>query len=96
LLESVAKAGGIQRDIDDLPFEPEIVIAQPVRRRPGFLATLLGIAADVSHKSSHPGHCTGDCANCPDHYGYRYGRWYYGRHHSHGCEFGGNDGSGRP
>jgi len=96
LLESVAKAGGIKRDIDELPFEPEIVIAQPVRRGPGFLATLLGIAADVSHKPSHPGRCTGDCANCPDHYGYRYGRWYYGQHHSHGCEFGGNDGSGSP
>ena len=96
LLEAVAKAGGIKRDIDELPFEPEIVIAQPVRRGPGFLGTLLGIAADVSHKPSHHGRCTGDCANCPDHYGYRYGSWYFGRHHSHGCEFGGNDGSGRP
>jgi len=96
LLEAVAKAGGIKRDIDELPFEPEIVIAQPVRRGPGFLATLLGIASDASRKPSHPGRCTGDCSSCPAHYGYRYGRWYYGRHHSHGCEFGGNDGSGRP
>ena len=34
------------------------------------------------------------CANCPPHYGYRYGRWYYGHDHVHGCEFGGNKGSG--
>lgn len=37
---------------------------------------------------------TADCANCPPHYGYRYGRWYYGHDHDHGCEFGGNKGSG--
>ena len=34
--------------------------------------------------------CNGDCRNCPPHYGYRYGRWYYGHDHVHGCEFGGN------
>ena len=100
LLESVAKAGGIKRDIDELPYEPEIVIAQPVtqpvRRGPGFFATLLGLASGASNSRAHPGRCTGDCSNCPAHYGYRYGRWYYGHHHSHGCEFGGNDCSGRP
>lgn len=32
--------------------------------------------------------------DCPPHYGYRYGRWYYGHDHVHGCEFGGNKGSG--
>ena len=96
LLEAVAKAGGIRREIDDLPIEPEIAIVQPVRKRPGFLATLLGIASDAGSRRSHPGRCTGDCSNCPAHYGYRYGRWYYGHHHTHGCEFGGNDGSGKP
>lgn len=40
----------------------------------------------------HDGHCDGDCANCPPHYGYRYGRWYYGHDHIEGCEFGGNRG----
>lgn len=40
----------------------------------------------------HNGRCNGDCENCPPHYGYRYGRWYYGHHHRHGCEFGGNKG----
>ena len=38
----------------------------------------------------HSGRCDGDCKNCPPHYGYRYGRWYYGHSHSEGCEFGGN------
>lgn len=38
------------------------------------------------------GRCTGDCAHCPPHYGYRYGRWYYGHGHTHGCEFCGNGG----
>ncbi len=43
---------------------------------------------------SHSGHCDGNCSACPDHYGYRYGRWYYGHDHQYGCEFGGNRGSG--
>ncbi|MGI6462119.1 MAG: hypothetical protein ACOX04_00595 [Candidatus Scatomorpha sp.] len=40
------------------------------------------------------GICDGNCASCPPHYGYRYGRWYYGHGHSYGCEFGGNKGDG--
>lgn len=40
------------------------------------------------------GRCNGDCRNCPPHYGYRYGRWYYGHGHTEGCEFGGNSGDG--
>ena len=43
-----------------------------------------------SPKKKHSGKCEGDCANCPPHYGYRYGRWYYGHSHSEGCVFGGN------
>ena len=42
----------------------------------------------------HSGKCDGDCKNCPPHYGYRYGRWYYGHGHIEGCEFGGNKGDG--
>lgn len=40
----------------------------------------------------HNGRCDGDCANCPPHYGYRYGRWYYGHGHRYGCQRGGNGG----
>lgn len=64
----------------------------------GFFSKLglaLGIA-DILNRRSRPrtGRCTGDCANCPPHYGYRYGRWYYGHGHTHGCELGGNKCSG--
>lgn len=44
-------------------------------------------------KKKDSGHCDGDCANCPPHYGYRYGRWYYGHGHQHGCQRGGNGGA---
>ena len=46
--------------------------------------------------SNNSHYCNGDCANCPPHYGYRYGRWYYGHGHMRGCQRGGNGGaSGR-
>lgn len=69
-------------------------------KKPGFfqkLALVMGISEgmhDLEHRylKNHNGRCNGDCANCPDHFGYRYGRWYYGKGHSHGCEFGGNKG----
>lgn len=64
----------------------------------GFFTKLLagiGIAGALSSsRRPHPGHCTGNCVNCPPHYGYRYGRWYYGYGHQYGCEFGGNKGDG--
>ena len=71
----------------------------PSPKRPGFFATLFGEISGVSMASGsnqhrHNGRCNGDCAHCPPHYGYRYGRWYYGHYHVHGCEFGGNKGSG--
>jgi hypothetical protein len=71
----------------------------PPPKRPGFFATLFGVIAGIDMASGpnqhrHNGRCNGDCAHCPPHYGYRYGRWYYGHDHVHGCEFGGNRGSG--
>jgi hypothetical protein len=47
-----------------------------------------------SQNNVYSGKCDGDCANCPPHYGYRYGRWYYGHNHSRGCERRGNSASG--
>jgi len=78
-------------EIDD--FIPD----EPAPKKMGFFTSLflgLGAASLFSGKSNnkHNGRCNGDCANCPPHYGYRYGRWYYGHHHNHGCEFGGNGG----
>ena len=63
----------------------------------GTLAAILGASQGIDNMNRpqrHNGRCNGDCANCPPHYGYRYGRWYYGHDHVHGCEFGGNKGSG--
>lgn len=75
-------------------------VEQPMTPEPklGFFSKLfltVGVASALSPKQKqHPGCCTGDCAHCPPHYGYRYGRWYYGHGHVHGCEFGGNKGDG--
>ena len=69
----------------------------PKRRRVPKLGfwTLLGAALlGAPGDDGHGGRCTGDCAHCPPHFGYRYGRWYYGHGHVYGCEFGGNRGDG--
>lgn len=87
---------------DEALEEVDIYIDDATYEKPkklGFLGTLfavLGAAGSIDNSSQqrHNGRCNGDCANCPPHYGYRYGRWYYGHDHIHGCEFGGNKGSG--
>jgi len=71
----------------------------PAPKKLGFFTTLFAVIAGISmasgsKKKPHNGKCNGDCANCPPHYGYRYGRWYYGHGHVRGCEFGGNKGDG--
>ena len=59
----------------------------------GFLGGLGAIAdSTTTGKKKDTGKCDGDCANCPPHYGYRYGRWYYGHNHTEGCTRGGNGG----
>ena len=84
-----------EEEEDDEPEQAEL--SPPKRRREpklGFWtllgATLLGASGDGGHGVR----CTGDCAHCPPHFGYRYGRWYYGHGHVYGCEFGGNRGDG--
>ena len=70
----------------------------PKKKKAGLFTTLAALAAGSAlagrGRKKHGGHCDGDCANCPPHYGYRYGRWYYGKGHQYGCEFGGNKGDG--
>ena len=58
------------------------------------LAAMASVSKNNKNKK-HSGRCDGDCMNCPSHYGYRHGRWYYGKGHMHGCQFGGNRGDGR-
>lgn len=105
--ERISKEQKIDIFEEDEPeevFEPEpedeSEYVAPPRKKPGFLGTLFAVAAgvslaDASKGKRHNGRCDGDCANCPPHYGYRYGRWYYGHDHQYGCEFGGNHGSGQ-
>lgn len=70
----------------------------PKKKKVGLFTALAAFAAGSTLagqvRKKHDGHCDGDCANCPPHYGYRYGRWYYGKGHQYGCEFGGNKGDG--
>lgn len=96
-IEKVAKKHGITVEEVEEEFWAE---PAPVRKRSGlglFGAILVGLSlfgrTDKPQKW-YNGRCNGDCANCPPHYGYRYGRWYFGRHHHHGCQFGGNHGGG--
>lgn len=94
-----------EEEIEEEPLEEVDIyiddyVPEPPALKLGFFGTLAaifaGASAGVSSAQSrrHNGRCNGDCANCPPHYGYRYGRWYYGHDHVHGCEFGGNKGSG--
>ena len=62
----------------------------------GVLAAFVGVMSALGGQSSGKKkgtHCDRDCDNCPPHYGYRYGRWYYGHGHQHGCQKGGNGGA---
>ena len=92
IIEKLAKKHKVRSPMDEEPEEVEQV------KGPGFFGTLFAILGAVSSDSysskPHNGRCNGDCANCPPHYGYRYGRWYYGHDHTRGCEFGGNKGGG--
>ena len=106
--EYIARKAKIDIFADDAPVdeEPELEYEEPEFHEPtphkkslGFFGTLFAVLAAIgsvggSKKKGHNGRCNGDCANCPPHYGYRYGRWYYGHDHVHGCEFSGNKGSG--
>lgn len=79
--------------------EDDFLEPQQQLKKPGFFTALFAFFGMLFGSGSgvqrgHNGRCNGDCANCPPHYGYRYGRWYYGHGHDYGCEFGGNCGGG--
>ena len=57
------------------------------------IGSFVGIVKGLfTGSKKHGGKCDGNCDSCPAHYGYRYGRWYYGHGHQRGCEFHGNGG----
>ena len=85
-------------DFDEIEMADEEPWMFEEPKKTSFLADFLAVfgvaafAGGVKKRRQHNGRCNGDCANCPPHYGYRYGRWYYGHHHQYGCEFDGNKG----
>ena len=87
---------------DDVPSahgqQEQVQYIRPKKKKMGIFTALAAFAAGSAlagqDRKKHDRHCDGDCANCPPHYGYRYGRWYYGKGHQYGCEFGGNKGDG--
>ena len=87
-------------ELEEEFIEDEEIIEYPKQKKIGFFGHAFAILAAIGSVSSsnknnrHSGRCDGDCANCPPHYGYRYGRWYYGKGHVHGRQFGGNRGNG--
>lgn len=74
----------------DDSFSPLLAVLAAPELKQSFFDKIFG----AKPKRGKSCRCNGDCANCPPHYGYRYGRWYYGHGHTHGCEFGGNKGDG--
>lgn len=96
---SLSLPDGMRNDEDVIDSYIHNVFSYAKPKKFGFAQTLFGKIGEVGeinktkHKK-HGGKCNGDCANCPEHYGYRYGRWYYGKGHIYGCEFGGNKGDG--
>ena len=92
LIRDISIRSGISyADLDESDEEIPLKEAHP--KKPGlFSSILMGMISAGSPKPKSTGRCTGDCANCPPHYGYRYGRWYYGHGHIDGCEFCGNGG----
>ncbi len=90
-----------EKEIKRLSKESNISIPQDEEevsaptKKVGFFSALFTFLEAHHHSSSHSHRrCNGDCSSCPPHYGYRYGRWYYGHDHIEGCEFGGNKGGG--
>ncbi len=106
IIRAISKRSGIPYSDPDVDDDIELddftvnTYTTPRKKGLGFFGTLAAIAGATAGISEgfggkkHSGKCDGNCANCPPHYGYRYGRWYYGHGHMHGCEFGGNRGGG--
>lgn len=90
-----AKVDVFDDEPDTYEQQERVQYIPPKKKGTGLFATLAAFAAGSALAGQgRDGHCDGDCANCPPHYGYRYGRWYYGKGHQYGCKFGGNNGDG--
>lgn len=92
LVMQISQRSNIPYDDPNEPDEDDEEYERLPAKKPGFLAALLMTATRRGKYKPSAGKCNGDCAHCPPHYGYRYGRWYYGHGHQYGCEFCGNGG----
>ena len=85
-----------ETELPDMPVMMPQSRPRPIKGFFAVLATIFMANQVISlfekPKPKDTGRCNGDCDNCPPHYGYRYGRWYYGHGHQSGCERGGNGG----
>lgn len=93
VISAAAKRSGVRLTYGDFEEPPQE--EEPAKEKLGFWGGLALLGALLGgNKSNHnSSHCNGDCNNCPAHYGYRYGRWYYGHGHQYGCERHGNGGA---
>ena len=106
ILNEISRKSGLQRNlnihIDTIETDVRIIRTNKshIHQKATLGQLLSAIASGIfsglftSKDRKHNGRCNGDCANCPPHFGYRYGRWYYGHGHNYGCQFGGNRGGG--
>lgn len=92
LVMQISQRSNIPCDEPKEPDEEDEEYIRPQAKKPGFLAALFMVVSGGNKPKPTAGKCNGDCAHCPPHYGYRYGRWYYGHGHQYGCEFCGNGG----
>lgn len=98
--EMDAQVDQMLKDLDTIEKNLKTINRTDARKtkKPGFGRSLFVLLAALGRSNQkvgkkHSGRCDGDCANCPPHYGYRYGRWYYGHGHRYGCQRGGNGGA---
>ena len=94
-LEDLGRWEEIPAQADEPEFKDQNRV-QTIQTRSGIGLLAASLIADEIlsiEKPQKSNYCDGDCANCPSHYGYRYGRWYYGHGHQGGCERGGNGGA---
>ena len=107
LMEEIARRDGLtcsweEDGLDEEALEALMTTLEPkpkgllarltgwMTRHPILAAMLAGFAGPQAQKQDKEH----DCVNGPAHYGYRYGRWYYGHCHQYGCEFGKSKGDG--
>ena len=81
---SQANIRGIALAAEGILDDDDVWYAKPKQKKKkkgvglfGLLIAGVAAAGNAGSHKKHNGRCDGDCANCPPHYGYRYGHWYF-------------------